>query len=119
MEDKIQCHGMNFECSLGFHPHEKKVRQKITVDLEVAVNPIKSEDTDQIGALKMDYFIANQKLSKLFESKKYNLLETVALDVAHLLLKEFVVNSVRVRVTKYPLDMPNVGSVSYECFRTS
>ncbi len=117
MEDKIQCHGMSFECELGFHPYEKKVRQKITIDLEVWVDPIGATNADQIDALKMDYFEANLMLTKLFESRRYNLLETVSADVAQMLFEKFAILAVKVRVTKYPMDMPNVSSVSYECFR--
>ncbi|MBX7149316.1 dihydroneopterin aldolase [bacterium] len=108
---------MSFECELGFHPYEKKIRQKITLDLEVGVYAIDTSKKDDIDAIKMDYFEANQMLGKLFESRRYNLLETVAEDVAELLLHNFSIVSVLVKVTKYPLEMPNVPAVSYVCFR--
>lgn len=115
--DKILCHGFVYECELGFHAHEHRIHQKIRVDLEVAVKPIPAAHSDQVSQIRLDYHSANRLMRDLLLSRKFNLLETVAEEISKKLLEEFNIESVKIRVTKYPLDMPNVEGVSYECVR--
>lgn len=117
--DKIICHGFVYECELGFHPNENRIRQKIKIDLEVSVLPIPSEHRDQIAHIRLDYYKANILMKEILTKNKFNLVETVAEEIAVVLLREFHVEDVKISVTKYPLDMPNVEGVTYECLRSS
>lgn len=115
--DKIICRGLVFECGIGFHSVEKKIKQKISVDFEATVSPLKPAEADKIKAIRLDYFKANQQIGELFSKKHFKLIETAAEEVADLILKNFDVKGVLVTVTKYPLDMSNTASVSYQCLR--
>ena len=115
--DLITCNGLTFECELGFHEFEKCLQQKITLDFEAGVTPISLEERDEVSAIRIDYYKANLLIRDYLKSRKFHLIETVADEVATLLLKQFNIISVKVTVTKFPLGMPNATSVSYTCFR--
>lgn len=115
--DKIILKGLTGECRIGFHEYEQDIVQKLVIDIEAKVRPMTSTEVDQIERLRMDYFVASNIVREILSSSRYNLIETVAEDVAATLLKTFDVESVEVNVTKHPHDMPHVRSVSYVCVR--
>lgn len=114
--DTITCTGLSYECHLGFHDYEKFSPQKITVDLTAWVLPMTGGD--RIDKIQFDYHEANRHVQEFIKDKKFNLIETLAEHIAQMLLKTFCIPKIRVKVTKYPLDMPNTKEVAYECVRT-
>ncbi|MDO8520131.1 MAG: dihydroneopterin aldolase [Deltaproteobacteria bacterium] len=117
MTDLILCRGLTFRCEIGFHPVEKSKKQKIVIDLEASVAPIKKELADQIRGIRLDYFRANRQIGELLKRKKFKLIEAAAGAVADLILENFDVRAVTVSLTKYPLGIPNMESVTYRCHR--
>lgn len=115
--DKIICRGLTFECEIGFHSVEKKTKQKISIDLEAWVLPLSPNNADKVRAIRMDYYKANRLLLDLFQKNNFKLIETASDTAAALILKTFDVHAVQVSLTKFPLDMPNMGSVTYQCHR--
>lgn len=115
--DIICCQGLDYECHIGFHDYELHGSQKITVDLTAFFSFTSAKCSDAVASIRFDYFIANQKIKDFLNGKRFNLIETLAQEVAKLLLQEFKVEKINVRVTKYPLDMPNMKSVFFECER--
>lgn len=115
--DKIICRGFQFNCHLGFHGHEKGAKQKISVDLESWVSPLNQQEKDKVSAIRFNYFKANQEISKFLENRRFNLIETVAEEIAQLLLECFKIQAIQVSVTKYPTDLPDTSSVTYVCYR--
>ncbi len=114
--DYIFCSGLDYECKIGFHDYERLNEQRITLDL-TAVLPKLNYHQDKVTDVIFDYYLANQKIKQYLKDKQYNLIEALAEDVAYMLLKEFAINEIRVRITKYPLDMPNLKYVSFDCLR--
>lgn len=117
-QDMIRCRGFTYQAHVGFHANEQNRRQKISLDLDAVVLSGEAGKWDRVDSVKMDYYQANQLLKSFFDNKRFNLVEAVAEEVAVLLLKEFDIEAIWVTVTKYPEDMPNIGSVSYRCYRT-
>lgn len=115
--DKIILSSLLYEVQIGFHGCEMGVGQKIMVDLEAWFLPLGKAEEENITALRFDYFEANCRIASLLGSTPYKLLETVAESIAGLLLREFRIQKIQVKVTKFPLDMPNAHSVSYVCIR--
>jgi dihydroneopterin aldolase len=115
--DCILCSGLDYECKIGFHDYESLSLQRITLDLSVYLHEF-NYNQDKVTDVTFDYYLANQKIKQYLKDKQYNLIEALAEDIAHMLLKEFSVHQIKVKVTKYPLDMPNLKSVSFECLRT-
>jgi dihydroneopterin aldolase len=116
--DKIILKGLTGECRIGFHEYEQDIIQKLVIDIEVSVRPMTDFEADQVGMLRMDYFVASNIVREILSCRRYNLIETVAEDVSAALLKTFDIESVETTVTKHPHDMPHVRSVSYVCVRT-
>lgn len=114
--DYIFCSGLDYECKIGFHDYERQSQQRITLDL-TAILPQLNYHQDKVTDIIFDYYLANQKIKQHLKDKQYNLIEALAEDVAYMLLKEFAIHEIRVKITKYPLDMPNLKSVSFECLR--
>ena len=115
--DKIICRGFTYECEIGFHTCEERLRQKISLDLVAWVAPIPAAERDLPAALRFDYFEANRELRELLGGQRYSLIETLAEAVAAHLLARFRIAAIEVGVTKFPLGMPNAGSVTYVCRR--
>lgn len=84
---------------IGIYAWERKIRQTVTVDLDMATdNRIPAASDDIQDAL--DYKAVSKRVVQLLDSSDYNLVETMAEDIAQLVLNEFSIPWVRVRVAK-------------------
>jgi dihydroneopterin aldolase len=117
--DKIICKGLPFQCEIGFYGHEKGIKQKLSLDLEAFVRPMSPRLRDKVKGIRFDYHKAYQLIEKSLSQRRTKLVETVAEDVARLLLLHFDILAIKVSVTKYPLGKTAMHSVTYECFRKS
>lgn len=117
MNDRVHGTGFSYDCRIGFHEYERHIRQRVVIDWEAETDWRAAARADRPKGL-VDYYEANLKITALVEGKEYRLIEALAEDVARLLIDEFPpIVRVRVKVTKAPFDMPNVGSVAVECWR--
>jgi 7,8-dihydroneopterin aldolase/epimerase/oxygenase len=116
MRDRVLGKGFSYDVRIGFHEYERHIRQRIVIDFEAETDWREAAQADRARGI-VDYYEANLKIGSLVQGKEYRLIEAVAEEVARLLITDFPVESVRVRVTKAPFDMPNVGSVAVECHR--
>ncbi len=117
MRDRVHGNGFSFDVRIGFHEYERHIRQRIVIDWEAETDWREAAKHDRAREL-VDYYEANKAMAALVEGKEYRLIETVAEDVAKLLVSDFPVDRARVKVTKAPFDMPNVGNVAVECWRS-
>lgn len=118
MSDRVHGTGFSYDCRIGFHEYERHIRQRVVIDWEAETDWRPAARADRPREL-VDYYQANLKITELVEGKEYRLIEALAEDVARLMIEEFPpVERVRVKVTKAPFDMPNVGSVAVECWRS-
>jgi dihydroneopterin aldolase len=116
MHDRVLGTAFSYDVRIGFHEYERHIRQRIVIDFEADTDWREAARTDRARGI-VDYYEANLKIAELIQGKEYRLIEAVAEEVAGLLIREFPIQRVRVRVTKAPFDMPNVGSVAVECIR--
>lgn len=115
--DQIVCRGLQFDLNLGFHRGEKGIRQKVVLDFEAWIKRDGHNGEDRVSSIKLDYYKAHRAIGSLIHSRRFKLVETVAEKIAEVLLHKFPIESVRVSVTKFPMDLPNMESVTYVCFR--
>lgn len=113
----IECCGLKYDVEIGFHDYEKKVPQKVLVDFRALFSSQTSKIPDETTGLIIDYYLANQLIADLLKGFRFKLLEAAGSAVAELLLEKFPIEAVEVRITKFPLDMPNTQSVSFWCRR--
>ncbi len=119
MNDRVHGTGFSYDCRIGFHEYERHIRQRVVIDFEAETDWRASARMDRAGKELVDYYEANLAIGKLVAEKEYRLIEALAEDVAKLLVGTFPIRRIRVKVTKAPFDMPNVGSVAVECWRTA
>lgn len=117
MRDRVHGNGFSYDVRIGFHEYERHIHQRIVIDWEAETTWRDAAEADRPRDI-VDYYVANLKIAAKIQAKEYRLIETVAEEVAELLVREFPVDRVRVKVTKAPFDMPNVGSVAVECWRS-
>lgn len=97
--DKVFISGLEVLCTIGAYDWEKGIRQRLVLDLEMDHDNRPAGTSDRLD-LALDYAQVSQAVTALIQSAPVELVETVAERVAALILSEFQVPRVRVRVTK-------------------
>jgi 7,8-dihydroneopterin aldolase/epimerase/oxygenase len=99
MKDKIFLEGLEASCKIGIFDWERKIRQKITIDLEFPANIAKAARRDRIEDTTDYKKIAKFSLS-FIENSEFFLIETLAEKLAAALLKTFRLRQVTIRLCK-------------------
>ena len=99
MTDTIFLSGLTAECIIGIWDWERKVRQKVVIDLEMAVDIRKAAVSDDI-ADTLDYKKVSKRLQQFVEQSQFQLVETLTDRIAQLVITEFGVPAVKVRLNK-------------------
>lgn len=113
--DQIICEGLACQCEIGVRESEKGIKQRLLIDFEASV-PVVEKDSEE--AIQLDYSVVVPEITTLIENRRFQLIETVGEAVADYLLQQPHVQSVKVKVKKFPMDLKNISSVSYICQRS-
>jgi dihydroneopterin aldolase len=97
--DKIFFNGMRFYAYHGVYPEENRLGQRFVVDLEIGLNLAPAGRNDDL-AQTVNYAEVYEAVRLEVEEKQVRLLETLAENIAGMLLDRFSLEEVRVRVTK-------------------
>jgi len=97
--DRIFVHGLTTECVIGFIDWERRVRQTVVIDLELAADCRRAALTDEVGDT-LDYRKVVKRVLALVEASQCHLIETLAERVARTLLEEFAIEWVRISLSK-------------------
>ena len=87
------------DTALGDSDWERKVRQPVLQDLEMATDNPRAAATDGI-ADALDYAAVSARLLSFIEGSEFSLIETLAEQVASIILTEFGVPWLRLRLSK-------------------
>jgi 7,8-dihydroneopterin aldolase/epimerase/oxygenase len=98
-QDTIFIRGLEIECIIGFIDWERRVKQKVVLDLELPVDCARAARADDV-ADTLDYKQVVDQVSGLVAGSEFMLVETMAQRVAELILKNFGVEWIRVTVNK-------------------
>lgn len=98
MKDKVIIKGLKLKCSLGITEKERAKKQEIIADIEILHDTKKAAYTDDIR-YAINYSDA-AKLTKALAEKEYKLIETLAEEIANVLLQNFLVMEVKVLIKK-------------------
>ena len=110
--DKVFVQGLEVLTTIGVYEWEKGIKQKLRFDLEMAHDNKPAAAKDDIRKA-LDYATLSQKVTQYAEQHQFELVETMAEQVAQLILTEFIVHSVKVRLTK-PNAVANAAGVGVE-----
>jgi len=97
--DIIFLGGLTTECIIGIWDWERRVKQKIVVDLEVGTDIRRAAASDRIEDT-LDYKRVAKRLLQFVGDSEFQLVETLAERIAELVIVEFSVPWVRVRLNK-------------------
>lgn len=97
--DIVYVRELKLDCTIGIYPWERKIRQKVIFDLDMATDVARAARSDRIEDA-VNYKAVSKRLTEFVGQSQYQLVETLAENVAQLLLREFKLAWVRVRVNK-------------------
>ena len=97
--DRVYISRLTVEAVIGIHAWEREVRQPLYLDLEVATDAAQVAATDDI-AVAVDYSALADRLTEFICDGRFRLLETLAEEAAAMILREFGVTWLRLRVGK-------------------
>ena len=97
--DKVTVTGLRVEAVIGIHDWERKVRQPLLFDIAVSTDVARVAAADDL-ALAVDYHALAVRVSEFVQAGNYRLLETLAEETSAMILAEFGVGWLRLRVVK-------------------
>ena len=97
--DRIDIVGLTVPAVIGIFDWERKVRQKVVLDLTLFTDTRRAARTDRIEDA-LDYKTVSKRIQEFVRASRFHLVEKLAAEVAALLLKETRARRVVVRVEK-------------------
>ena len=116
LSDKILISSMGCLTAIGITARERSVKQQLSIDVEFPINS-RAGSSDSIEDA-VDYDTVARTVAEVCSSREFNLIETVAEEIAGQVLKKFPISTVRILVRKIsPIAAPRVDYVSIEIVR--
>jgi len=97
--DIIYIHELQVETVIGIYDWERNVKQVVSLDLEMAADIEKAAKTDHIDDT-LNYKAVAKRLIAFIEASEFELLETLAEKTALIVLTEFEVPWLKLRLSK-------------------
>src|SRR5688500_6525151 len=97
--DKIFLTALNVECIVGIWDWERRVKQTVIIDVEMAADIRRAAATDSIEDT-IDYKRVSNRLLQFVGESQYQLVETLTENIGRVIVTEFGVSWVKVRLNK-------------------
>jgi 7,8-dihydroneopterin aldolase/epimerase/oxygenase len=97
--DKIFLTQLSIECIVGIWDWERRVKQTVVIDVEMAADIRKAAASDSIEDT-IDYKRVAKRLIAFVGESQYQLVETLTEQIARVIVTEFGVTWVKVRLNK-------------------
>ena len=97
--DKIFLSQLNVECIVGIWDWERRVKQTVIIDVEMAADIRRAAATDHIDDT-IDYKRVAKRLLAFVGESQFQLVETLTEAIAKVIVTEFGVSWVKVRLNK-------------------
>ncbi len=97
--DKVFIEGLEIETVIGIYDWERKIRQPLVFDLEMGFDNRVPAASDAI-ADTLDYKAVSKRLIAFVSDSSFQLVETLAERCADLILAEFPVKHLRIKLSK-------------------
>ncbi len=97
--DTIFINDLRVDTIIGVNDWERKTRQTVSIDLELACDCKKAAESDSIDDT-LNYKLVSKRVAAFVEDSKFQLVETLAERIGGLLMDEFGCEWLRVRVNK-------------------
>jgi dihydroneopterin aldolase len=97
--DIIYLHDLKIDTIIGIYDWERRTRQTVILDLDMAADIARAAASDSIDDT-LDYKAVAKRLISFVENSEFQLVETLTERIAEIVLNEFNVSWVRVRLNK-------------------
>jgi dihydroneopterin aldolase len=97
--DWIYLHGLAVETTIGIYAWERAIKQRVVLDLELAVDIHAAAANEDINHT-VSYQAVAESLTRFIEASEFLLVETMAESIAQLIMSEFQVTHVRLKLGK-------------------
>jgi 7,8-dihydroneopterin aldolase/epimerase/oxygenase len=97
--DTIFLHELRVETVVGIWEWERQIRQTVSIDLEMGGDMRRAAASDRIEAT-LNYKAVAKRVQQFVSDSSFQLVETLAEKIAALVLDEFDLPWIRVRVSK-------------------
>ena len=97
--DIIYIRGLRVDAVIGIYNWERHTRQTLIIDLELAMDNRRAAASDDI-ADALNYKSIKKRLLQFVNDSSFHLVETLAESMAELIMKEFSVPWLRLRLNK-------------------
>ncbi|TAN02797.1 MAG: dihydroneopterin aldolase [Rhodanobacteraceae bacterium] len=97
--DTVFIEALEVETVIGIYDWERKIRQKVVLDIEMGFDNTKAAASDEI-ADTVNYKAVAKRLIGFIEASSFQLVETLAERCAAIILDEFKVSWLRLRLAK-------------------
>ena len=97
--DRIFLHDMKVETIVGIWDWERKIRQTVSIDLEMGADIRRAATSDSIDDT-LDYKLIAKRVQQFVSDSSFQLVETLAEQIAEVVLSDFDVPWIEVRVNK-------------------
>jgi dihydroneopterin aldolase len=97
--DKVFIEGLEIEALIGVYDWERRIRQPLVFDVEMAFDNRRPAASDDI-ADTLNYKDVSKRLVDFVSQSEYQLVETLAERCAEIVLREFDVAHVRLKLSK-------------------
>ena len=98
-KDRIYVEDLRVKGTIGIFDWEKKIKQEISLSYEIDHDNLSASKEDKIEATT-DYKTITKKIISFIEENKFELVETFAEKIAEMVIKDFDVNWIKLRVSK-------------------
>ena len=97
--DTIFLRDLEINATIGIFEWEKRIKQKVRIDLEMATDIVKAAATDSIEDT-LNYKSIAKRVVQYVEDSRFELIETLIEKVAEILLQEYDIPWVRITISK-------------------
>ncbi len=97
--DVIFFGGLCVETIVGIYDWERQVKQPVILDIEMATDIAKAAASDQVSDA-LDYKAVAKRVIEFVENSEYQLVETLAENIARVIREEFPVSWLKLKLNK-------------------
>lgn len=103
--DRIHIRDLRAYCVVGIFPHERETKQEVNINITLYTDLSRAAQTDNINDT-IDYKKLKKRVLELVEPSGYQLIETMAADIASICLDD-------PRVERCTVSVDKPGALSY------
>jgi dihydroneopterin aldolase len=114
--DTVFLYELQVETTIGIWDWERKIRQLVSIDLDMGADIKSAAKKDSVDST-LNYKAVAKRVQQFVSESEFRLVETLAEKIAELVLEEFEVPWIQVRVSK-PRAINGANDVGVQIYRT-